>query len=164
MLWLLPFSSHLIMSSFWGIIDVMCFLLSVAPWFSPVCIFWGHFNSSVGSLKSSWHKEKSQIGQKLWSQIVHIPSWDSFPHMPNYQDFQIISGQIKGILLQSLYPFLTLGRNEFTIIDTEQGKLGYCITGYLQCVPLFALLSAVPVLFWLCTSCYVLLHQGQHWV
>jgi len=77
--------------------------------------------------------------------------------MPNYQDFQGITGQIKGILLYSLYPFLTLGRNEFTIIDTEQGKLGYCVIGYLQCVPLLAWLSVVLVLFWLCMS-YVLLH------
>ena len=132
--------------------------------FSHVCIFLGNFNSSVESLKSRWHKVKSQIGCKLGSQIIHIPSSDFFLHMPNYQDFQIITGQIKGILLWSLYPFLTLGTNEFTIMDTEQGKLGYYVICYLQCVPLLALLSVVPVLFWLCMSCYVLLQWRQHWV
>jgi len=66
-------------------------------------------------------------GQNLWSQIICMQSWDYFPQVWNYQDFQFICIQIKGI---SLY-ISCANSIKFTIIN--------CILMSVQCKCMYKL-------------------------
>lgn len=96
-----PLSNLVIISSFWNIINVVCFLLPTAPRLlllgSCKAIITAQWAQKSPDIIKSWNKLSTD--GKSSSQIVHIWSWDYFTHVLQYQDFWIFSSHIKGILL-----------------------------------------------------------------
>ena len=93
----LLFSSLQIILSFWQIVNITCFLVRAIT-----CLPISGFSEAIKIGKWAQHVQITQdknhgISCHWWNFWSH--SWDCFPQVPNYEDFKIISCQIKGILL-----------------------------------------------------------------
>jgi len=95
--WPLPFSRLQIILSFWGIVNMTCFLVPAGP-----CLPFLGFSEAI--MIGKWAQQVQITQDRNHGIICHwwnfrSHSWDCFPQVPNYRVFKFISCQIKGILL-----------------------------------------------------------------